>query len=711
MSDYLKDGFIDEVVGCLGKEESGSGQANVIESIKVNGVDQSVDSNKSVDIPVPTKTSDLDNDSGYMTEDQVNSKVTEGVDVILKDVDDINSNLVELQGDVDFMNKELPLSKTTQGTNPTIQDSTKAPLIYGKFNGYTVQDGTPTPDSPIDIQGLGDSGAIEVKACGKNLFNVLTHISKDANSYVYNLKLKPNTSYTCSSNIPVSNVASIWFGGGSSSENGVFIGNPKTFNTDSNGIINVYIRFDATSAGVNAYNGIINGTYLCQIEEGTEATDYEPYTETTSSIPITSPLYGGDYIEVYADGSGKIHRANGNVVFDGSDDEQWINEVGNAPFCILVKDLKVTDSTSFPPNLITDKYISVASTDSWDSYDYCVSYFWRIRNRLHFRNKYITTLDDWKTWLQSNPVTVVYELATPTEEPLTAEQVQAFKQLYTFDNVTNVICDGETTIRYYVNNDCGDTVGMLQEEVEKIKNDLSASNAGAHNSVYRGKYLGNALTTEQKAQISAGTFNDLYVGDYWTIGGVNYRIAAFDYWLNSGDTQCTNHHVVIVPDTCLYNAQMNTSNITTGAYVGSAMYTSNLEQAKTTINNAFGSANILNHRELLANATNATSDPSYETSGSWYDSTVELMTEEMVYGGVIFHNVEVNGAIPYSYTIDKTQLALFRLDPSKICNRAYWWLRDVVSSESFAFVGSSGSATGDSASNACGVRPVFAIKG
>ena len=75
MSDYLKEGFIDEVKGCL----VGRGQENVIESIKVNGVGQTVDENKAVNIPVPTKTSDLDNDSGYITEDQVNSKVTEGV--------------------------------------------------------------------------------------------------------------------------------------------------------------------------------------------------------------------------------------------------------------------------------------------------------------------------------------------------------------------------------------------------------------------------------------------------------------------------------------------------------------------------------------------------------------------------------------------------------------------------------------------------------
>lgn len=90
---------------------------------------------------------------------------------------------------------------------------------------------------------------------------------------------------------------------------------------------------------------------------------------------------------------------------------------------------------------------------------------------------------------------------------------------------------------------------------------LLFSNAGAHNAIYRGKSLGSTVTTAQYAAIKAGTFDDLYIGDYWTIGGVNYRIAAFDYYLNSGDTNCTTHHVVIVPDTCLYNAQMhNTSS-------------------------------------------------------------------------------------------------------------------------------------------------------
>ena len=159
---------------------------------------------------------------------------------------------------------------------------------------------------------------------------------------------------------------------------------------------------------------------------------------------------------------------------------------------------------------------------------------------------------------------------------------------------------------------------------------LLFNNAGAHNAIYRGKSLGSTVTTAQYAAIKAGTFDDLYIGDYWTIGGVNYRIAAFDYYLNSGDTNCTTHHVVIVPDTCLYNAQMhNTSsggwesgaaNTTAGGYVGSDMYKSNLEQAKTTIKSAF-SGHVLKHRIYLTNAV----ANGRASGGAWCDSEVDLM--------------------------------------------------------------------------------------
>lgn len=243
---------------------------------------------------------------------------------------------------------------------------------------------------------------------------------------------------------------------------------------------------------------------------------------------------------------------------------------------------------------------------------------------------------------------------------------------------------------------------------------LLFNNAGAHNAIYRGKSLGSTVTTAQYAAIKAGTFDDLYIGDYWTIGGVNYRIAAFDYYLNSGDTSCTTHHVVIVPDTCLYNAQMhNTSsggwesgaaNTTAGGYVGSDMYKSNLEQAKTTIKRAF-SGHVLKHRIYLTNAV----ANGRASGGAWCDSEVDLMCEQMVYGSGIFSPVSDGSNVPANYRVEKSQLPLFQHEPSRICNRATWWLRDVITASSFADVSDCGDAGYGNASNSYGVRPAFCI--
>lgn len=243
------------------------------------------------------------------------------------------------------------------------------------------------------------------------------------------------------------------------------------------------------------------------------------------------------------------------------------------------------------------------------------------------------------------------------------------------------------------------------EGVNTILAQLTYDNAGAHNSIYRGKNLGTTVTEEQWEAISSGTFTDLYIGDYWVIGGVNWRIAAFDYYLNCGDTSFTKHHAVIVPDTCLYSAQMNTTNVTTGAYKGSAMYTANLTQAKSTINSAFGSSHVLSHRIYLSNATSN----GRASAGEWTDSTVDLMCEHMVYGSGIFSPVSDGSNVPNNYRVEKGQLPLFALEPSRICNRDTWWLRDVITAAAFAHVYGGGHADYYLASDSYGVRPAFCI--
>lgn len=230
-------------------------------------------------------------------------------------------------------------------------------------------------------------------------------------------------------------------------------------------------------------------------------------------------------------------------------------------------------------------------------------------------------------------------------------------------------------------------------------------NAGAHNSIYRGKYLGNTYTAAQQAAVAAGTFDDLFIGDYWTINGVNYRIAGFDYYLNNGDTACATHHMIVVPDTCLYTHVMNDSNTTEGGYYNSKMHTSGLDSAKTTAASAFGASHILSHREFLCNAV-SNGRPS---GASWYDCTVELMNEFMVYGHSVFLPGNDGTNVPYNYTVSKGQLPLFAHRHDLICNRATWWLRDIVTAATFARVADGGRANSAGAGSANGVRPAIPV--
>ena len=359
---------------------------------------------------------------------------------------------------------------------------------------------------------------------------------------------------------------------------------------------------------------------------------------------------------------------------------------------------------------------------------------------------------------------------------LTQAQYDALVNAGTVDaNTTYFITDANNTTASYAagvtydNTSSGLAATNVQTAIDQSI--MVFPNAGSHNSIYRGRYLGDEVTADQYVAIAAGTFNDMYIGDYWTINGVNWRIAHFDYWLHCGDTETTTHHVVVVPDTILYSAKMNETNVTTGGYMHSLMrggvtyqdtftgdgtttvftlsYSSSfvinvkigtttqatstytisgntltfntapangaaieanyintdylnqggLVQAKTMIEAAFGSAHILSHRELLSTASNS----SGASNWGWADSTIDLMSETMVYGCKVWAN---SG---YDVGIDKEQLALFRHDVSRLTTRSSWWLRSVCSSAFFSVVDGRGNSNAYGASYSYGVRPAFAL--
>ena len=222
--------------------------------------------------------------------------------------------------------------------------------------------------------------------------------------------------------------------------------------------------------------------------------------------------------------------------------------------------------------------------------------------------------------------------------------------------------------------------------------------------ILRGKNLGAAVTAEQKAAIKDGSFKGLFLGDYWYIGSHKWRIADFNYWQNCGDANFITPHLVIMPDNPLYNHVMNETNVTTGGYVGSLMYTEGLTQAKTLAASAFPGM-VLTHREYLVNAvTNG-----YPSAGAWYDPTLKLPNEIMMYGCHVYAPAADGSTIPIRYTINNSQLALMAACPWHIKQRTNYWLRDVVSAALFALVRLNGLADHSHSSGSFGVRPVFPI--
>ena len=280
----------------------------------------------------------------------------------------------------------------------------------------------------------------------------------------------------------------------------------------------------------------------------------------------------------------------------------------------------------------------------------------------------------------------------------------------TVNNATLTIQKNGTTVKTFTANASSNVTANITvpTKTSDLTNDsgfltlesLSTNSIPFHNAYPRCKYLGSSITDAQNTAIKNRTYDDLFIGDYWTINGVNWRIVAIDYYYNVGDTNFDKGNIIVMPDTILYNAQMNETNTTAGAYYGSLMRTQNLNNARTIVRNAFGS-HLANHRIVLANSV----DTSGPNNWSWYDSDgVELPNEVQIYGTRVWGSA-LKG---YDVATQKQQFPLMALAPQFVNIRQTYWLQDVSSasvSRFFAYVYSSGCADYNYASYAFGVRP------
>lgn len=82
-----------------------------------------------------------------------------------------------------------------------------------------------------------------------------------------------------------------------------------------------------------------------------------------------------------------------------------------------------------------------------------------------------------------------------------------------------------------------------------------------HNSHFRGKNLGSEITDEQIQSIRNGTFDDIWVGDYWEINNIKWRVAALNFYTTEQQTELRNpvKTVTLFPDAALTTKVWNTN--------------------------------------------------------------------------------------------------------------------------------------------------------
>ena len=188
--------------------------------------------------------------------------------------------------------------------------------------------------------------------------------------------------------------------------------------------LNMYVNDGSSQVDADAY-AIFTNVYAGLSEPTNE---FVPYQSNVTYIPVDYPLFEGDKI-VRRNGEYKLLRKWKQEVFDGSEDEGWVQGKSNTNqfYTSQYKEKKVN------ADIVSNRFkhaTSVEPPSIWIGNDI----------NIYFESGYLdnNTIAGFQEWLQENPVSCVYELATPTEEPLSSE---AMKTLYSI-----MACDEETEL-------------------------------------------------------------------------------------------------------------------------------------------------------------------------------------------------------------------------------------------------------------------------
>lgn len=224
-----------------------------------------------------------------------------------------------------------------------------------------------------------------------------------------------------------------------------------------------------------------------------------------------------------------------------------------------------------------------------------------------------------------------------------------------------------------------------------------------HNILYRGNRLGTVFTQEQRDAIRLGTFNNLWLGDYWVLNGHKYIIMGFNYWKHTSGVSV--NHVVLMPENTIASAPWHTTTaMPADGIMSSRMYTVTIPTYVNTITSDFGVA-PMPHVEK-ANQWNAAT---HYPSGS-IDVTLTAMLPTPGMLGLPYQAYVGNNHYMASQTqTSVSQLPAVRMNQELLNANAPYWLQFITLATNGNAYQTDGYSWLRAVNLSIGVRPVFAI--
>ena len=349
------------------------------------------------------------------------------------------------------------------GSNLILTPTYEAPMKLNEIQGDTLQENTPTPDTPVEIQSVTGLQNIDIK--GKNLLNIPdgTYSHNGITAVVDNGEITLNGTASGTSFIGINVGLNLVSGtytlslnnSATKSDTGTYV----RFDSDPNSVL-TYENTNAsnnitlsenktysqlvirTTSGVSFENFIIKP----QLEQGSTATDFKEYKGNTYEVNLGNIELNkiGTYQDrIYKDnGKWYVEKQIGKIVLGGT--EEWsTHQFGTNSFQLSFPDVK---SGGDYITILSSHFKGIPYTNR-NTGNNIIYNDAQSSISLIIRNTGFATLNDFKTWLSSNNVTLEYVLATPTYTEITnTELINQLETLYTAksqEGTTNISITSE----------------------------------------------------------------------------------------------------------------------------------------------------------------------------------------------------------------------------------------------------------------------------